>query len=385
MVMRDRSNLLKNLLVMGAAGASLLVSLPALSQTSSESTAPGEIVMSAEGMKILCEVTPLNSRCQGGEQPTATPSSSEPQELVTPPASTEPQTTEPETTPSTSPQLSAPDETTPPSVEPSSPEPNGSMSPGDKPPGSMESPGSTPGSTMPTSPEPKPQGLTAPGTSSPTEPTAPSMSPSTSPSYPSKAGAATKGEADGLRTEVPASAQTPAAPSATPARPPSGAPNMSPASPASPASPRTPNATPASPQNPSVAPATGTPAAAVSPAELQKFAKVIPQLQEIQQSAQQQVSEAIKKAGLSEDRFRELYGAQQSPPATQASTPATPQEQQAVQQVVSQLETIQSETQTRKVQAVQSQGLELTRFNEILTAVRQDSDLQQQLQQILSN
>jgi len=83
MIMRDRSNLLRNLLVMGAAGTSLLIGLPALSQTSSESTAPEEIVMSAEGMKILCEVTPLNSRCPGGEQPTAVPSISEPR-LATP-------------------------------------------------------------------------------------------------------------------------------------------------------------------------------------------------------------------------------------------------------------------------------------------------------------
>lgn len=358
MVMRDRSNLLRNLLVIGAAGASLLVSLPALSQTSSESTTPGEIVMSAEGMKILCQVTPLNSRCSGGEQPTAVPSISEPRESATPPAALEPQTT-----PSISPQPSAPGETTPPSVEPSAPEPSGSMSPISKPSGSMGYPGTTPGSTTPVPPAPKPQSLTIPNTNSPTETAAPGMAPSTSPSDAPSKGTATKGEADGLRTEVPASAQTPAAPSATPA----------------------------SPQSPSVAPATGTPAAAVSPAELQKFAKVIPQLQEIQKSAQQQVSEAIKKAGLSEDRFRELYGVQQSPatqantPATQTNTPATPQEQQAVQQVISQLETIKTETQSRRVQAVEFQGLQLTRFNEILTAVRQDSDLQQQVQQILSN
>jgi hypothetical protein len=123
----------------------------------------------------------------------------------------------------------------------------------------------------------------------------------------------------------------------------------------------------------------------VSDAELEKFAKVIPQLQEIQQSAQQQVSAAIQEAGLSEDRFRELYTAQQSPSAAQPATAATPQEQQAVQQVVGQLETIKNETQTRREQAVQSQGLQVTRFNEILAAVRQDTELQQQLQQMLNN
>ncbi|NJR37820.1 MAG: DUF4168 domain-containing protein [Leptolyngbyaceae cyanobacterium CSU_1_4] len=365
MIMRDRSNLLKNLLVMSAAGASLLVSLPALSQTSNESSAPEDIVMSAEGMKILCEVTPLNSRCPDGEQPTAVPSSSEPRESAVPPASVEPQMA-----PTDSPQFSLPSETTPPSVEPSAPEPSGSMSPGDKPSSdSMESPGSTPGSAMPASPAPEPQSLTAPGANSPTATPAPSMVPSDG-----KAATLTKGEADALRTETPASAQTPNAPGTTPAQSPTRAP----------ASPEAPSAAPTSPQSPSGAPATETPAA-VSPAELQKFAEVIPQLQEIQKTAQQQVSEAIKKAGLSEDRFRELYSVQQSPTTAQASTPATPQEQQAVQQVATQLETIQSETQTRRVQAVESQGLELTRFNEILTAVRQDADLQQQLQQILNN
>lgn len=364
MVMRDRSNLLRNFLVMGAAGAGLLVALPALSQTSSKPTAPREIVMSAEGMRILCEVTPLNSRCSDEAQSTAVPSTPEPRSTTPPASSTPPASLEPQTTPSASPQLPPPGETTPPSIEPAAPEPSSGISPSGKPSsGSIESPGSI----VPDPSAPKPQGLTAPSTD-PTETTNPSVSPG----YPPNKGAANKGDADRLRTDVPTSAQTPATPSTTP----SHTPRMSPAS-------QTPSATPASPQ-PSVAPATGTPAAAISPAELQKFAKVIPQLQEIQKSAQQQVSEAIKKAGLSEDRFRELYGVSQSPTTTQA-TPATPQEQQAVQQVVSQLETIKSETQTRRVQAVQSQGLELTRFNEILTAVRQDSDLQQQLQRILSN
>lgn len=375
MIMRDRSNLLKNLLVMGAAGASLLVSFPALSQTSSESTAPEEITLSAEGMKILCEVFPLNSRCQGGEQPTAVPSVSDPRS-ATPSTSLE----ETQTPPSLSPEPSAPGETTSPSLEPSAPEPSDSMSPGDEPASdSMESPSLTPGSALPSYPsEPKPQSSTAPGAEFPTETNTPRAVPSAAP----------KGEADRLRTEVPASAQAPTTPSTTPATPgETPTPSAAPAPSETPANPSAtpPSTTPASPQAPSAAPTTGTPVAAVSEAELQKFAKVIPQLQEIQQSAQQQVSEAIEKAGISEDRFRELYGAQQSPPVAQPSTPATPQEQQAVQKVVAELETIQTETQTLREQAVQSQGLEITRFNEILTAVRQDSGLQQQLQQILSN
>jgi Domain of unknown function (DUF4168) len=352
MAMRDRSNLLKNLLVMGAAGAGLLISLPALAQSTEEpAAAPEEFKLSAEGFKILCEHFPLNSRCEGGqagEQPTAVPSSPEPRESVNPGTSSEPSFPP---APSLSPEPSTPDAPSldsAPSVEPSTTEPSGGMSPGDSPSGGMEAPQPS----LPSAPDStKPQSLTVPGAEAP------------------------KGERRGSTPEAPASE----APSAAPGAPAAPAPSAAPSAPST-----APNAAP------SAAPTSGTPAVTeVSEAELQKFAKVIPKLQEIQQTAQQQVSEAIKKAGLTEDRFRELYTAQQSPsgaPAAAApASAATPQEQQAVQQVTTQLESIKTETQTRREQAVRSQGLELNRFNEILAAVRQDSSLQQQLQQMLNN
>ncbi|MEH1898400.1 MAG: hypothetical protein V7K72_18825, partial [Nostoc sp.] len=112
-----------------------------IAQSSSESTsAPTEIKMSPEGMKILCEYFPLNSRCPGGTA--ANPSA---------PSST---TVPAETTPSNS--------TTPEST----PAP-GSM----KPPGSG-SPESTPAPGSVTPPEPgAPSNLTpAPGSVTPPEP-----------------------------------------------------------------------------------------------------------------------------------------------------------------------------------------------------------------------
>ncbi len=353
MAKRDRSNLLKNLLVMGAAGAGLLVGVPAFAQSSesgaAESTAPEEFRLSAEGFKILCENFPLNSRCQGGgEQPSVVPETT-PRESLNPGTSAEPSFP---SAPSAAPE--APSDTTAPSYEPSAPstEPSGGMSPQPSD-GMSPAPGSVdvPQPSLPSVPDsPKPQSLTVPD-------------------------ATPKGERSGTPA---APAEAPTAPSAAPAAP--GAPGT------------TPQSAPSAPSAPSAAPSSGTPAAPavteVSDAELQQFAKVIPELQEIQQSAQQQVSAAIQEAGLSEDRFRELYTAQQAPAgaAAQPSTSAaTPQEQQAVEQVVTQLETIKNETQTRREAAVRSQGLEVNRFNEILAAVRQDSGLQQQLQQILNN
>jgi Domain of unknown function (DUF4168) len=353
MAKRDRSNLLKNLLVMGAAGAGLLVSFPALAQSdepgASETTAPEEFQLSAEGFKILCENFPLNSRCQGGsgEQPSAVPE-------TTPRESLNPGTSEPSmpAAPSLSPAPETPEDTTSPSYEPPTTEPSGGLTP--EKPGDSMSPAPSggvevPQPSLPSTPDsPKPQSLDVPG-------------------------AVPKGE----RSET---TQAPSAPSAAPREAPNTTPQSTPAEPTAPAPGSAPGA----------APSSGTPAAPVaevSEAELQQFAKVIPELQEIQQSAQQQVSEAIQSAGLTEDRFRELYTAQQSPSGGQqpAATAATPQEQQAVQQVVTQLETIKKDIQTRREAAVRSQGLEVNRFNEILAAVRQDSELQQQLQQILNN
>lgn len=52
-------------IALGIAGAGVLASLPALAQSSSSSPMGSEIEMSKEGMVILCERTPLNSRCEG--------------------------------------------------------------------------------------------------------------------------------------------------------------------------------------------------------------------------------------------------------------------------------------------------------------------------------
>ncbi|MEH2460295.1 MAG: hypothetical protein V7K34_23865, partial [Nostoc sp.] len=94
-----------------------------IAQSSSDSTsAPAEIKMSPEGMKILCEYFPLNSRCPNGTAVTPSAPSS-----TTVPAETTPnKTTTPESTP-------APGSMTPP----------GSSTPESTPaPGSMTPPGS---------------------------------------------------------------------------------------------------------------------------------------------------------------------------------------------------------------------------------------------------
>ncbi|MCL6749699.1 hypothetical protein KBT16_01380, partial [Nostoc sp. CCCryo 231-06] len=65
-----------------------------IAQSSSDSTsAPTEIKMSPEGMKILCENFPLNSRCPGGTALTPSAPGS-----TTVPAETMPNSTTPDST-----------------------------------------------------------------------------------------------------------------------------------------------------------------------------------------------------------------------------------------------------------------------------------------------
>lgn len=119
----------------------------------------------------------------------------------------------------------------------------------------------------------------------------------------------------------------------------------------------------------------------VSPEELEQFARVIPQLQEVQQSAQQEAAQVIQESGLSTDRFREIYQSEQEGAAP--TSEVTPEEQQSYEAASTKIESLEQEVRSQQEEILQSEGLEPQRFGEILVAVRQDPALQQQVQELL--
>ena len=138
-----------------------------------------------------------------------------------------------------------------------------------------------------------------------------------------------------------------------------------------------------------VAPAPETPEAVATPesssisqAELQQFANAVIEVQTIERQTQESMAQLILAEGLSPERFNEIFLAQQSV-GVEPEPEITLEEQQTFEQVLSQLETIDQAAQTSKEQAVIAQGLEVERFDQILAAVRQDPDLQQQVQELL--
>lgn len=124
------------------------------------------------------------------------------------------------------------------------------------------------------------------------------------------------------------------------------------------------------------------PAAQVSSDDLQKFAGALKLLLEIEQDSQTKIAEAIKDRGFSQDRFRAILMAQRNPEA-KPSPEISQEEMQKFAEVISQAQKIQEQTQAKQEEAVQSQGLNVDRFNEILAAVRQNPTLKEQVQQLL--
>ena len=121
----------------------------------------------------------------------------------------------------------------------------------------------------------------------------------------------------------------------------------------------------------------------VSSEELEQFARVIPQLQEIQQSAQQEAAQVIQDSGLSTERFSEIYQSQQA--GTAPTAEVTPEEQQSYEAASTKIESLEQEVRSQQEEVLQSEGLEPQRFGEILVAVRQDPALQQQVQELLQS
>jgi len=120
----------------------------------------------------------------------------------------------------------------------------------------------------------------------------------------------------------------------------------------------------------------------VSDQELEKFATVIQQLRSIRMESRDEMSQALEEIGLSPELFREILQAKQNP---EAESDASEEELQKFDSATEELAQIQKETQSDMKEAVESQGLKVSRFQQILSAVREQPDLQQQVQQIIEN
>jgi len=122
----------------------------------------------------------------------------------------------------------------------------------------------------------------------------------------------------------------------------------------------------------------------VSPEELQKFANAIKQLQVTYQKFQTLMVQAVEDEGLSQERFTEIYLAQQNP-EVKPQTEITQKEEQDFEKAFMKVEKIQQENQSQMKQVVEAKGLEVQHFNQIFVATLQDPALRKKVRQMLKS
>ena len=119
----------------------------------------------------------------------------------------------------------------------------------------------------------------------------------------------------------------------------------------------------------------------ISQEDLQKFAQAMEQLQTIRQEFEAEMVQAVESEGLTKERFIEISQTQSNPEA-QPTSEVTEAEQQSFEKAIMQLRDLQQAAQTQMKEAVQAEGLDVPRFNQILAAIQQNPELQQQIQQM---
>ncbi len=124
------------------------------------------------------------------------------------------------------------------------------------------------------------------------------------------------------------------------------------------------------------------PAASVSSADVQKFAGAVKQILVLNKSSEAQAMDAIRKEGLTEQRFGEILSAQNNPQQKPAK-PIAAQERQGYDRAVAKLVQIQKENESKAEQAVKSQGLDIKRFNQIFEQVRSNPQLRQEVKKMI--
>lgn len=118
----------------------------------------------------------------------------------------------------------------------------------------------------------------------------------------------------------------------------------------------------------------------VTTAELSKFADAFQEVQVENQAAQQKMMGIIKEEGLEVERFSEIQKAQMNP---EAEVEATDEELKMHAAVVTELQKMQPELESKMQEIIGEHGLTLDRYKAVAMALQQDKDLQKKFQGIM--
>lgn len=118
----------------------------------------------------------------------------------------------------------------------------------------------------------------------------------------------------------------------------------------------------------------------VSDAELDVFIEGLVKAQQVQNESQMKMIEMVEEDGLGVEKFNEIHESLQMG-TEDGEVDATPEEMASYEELSESIYELQMEADEQITAAIEEEGMEMPRFQEILAAVQTDPALQQQIQQ----
>ena len=115
----------------------------------------------------------------------------------------------------------------------------------------------------------------------------------------------------------------------------------------------------------------------VSDGEMKQFAMAFVEIQNIEQKVQPEMIQAVEEEGIEVQRFNEIMNARQDP---NQEVDASEDELKKFASANREIEDIQNRAQREMMEKIAESGLTVDRYQKIMVAVRNDPALQQKLQ-----
>lgn len=124
-----------------------------------------------------------------------------------------------------------------------------------------------------------------------------------------------------------------------------------------------------------------TQTADVSDKELEDFVDAYAGVQEIQQDINQEITQIVDKSDLSQQEFQNMYQAQTTGNQS-AMSDMSESKKQSFSEVMNKVNSLQEEQQDDMVAVIEDYDMSVKRFNNIIAAIQQDSNLYKKFQEL---
>ena len=119
----------------------------------------------------------------------------------------------------------------------------------------------------------------------------------------------------------------------------------------------------------------------ITPLEVQQFVQVLKKWKDIDKEGQQKILTAIKAERLNPQTFLDIAKAQD--PKTEGSPEFSAADLEKFKKVITKIQAMEPEIQSKKEHAITAQGLTVERFNQIGYTSEQNPTLKQKIKQML--